>query len=298
MSATTLTTHASHPAEAATNSAVLRHAQVKGLNIAYREAGDRKNPTFVLLHGFPSSSFMYRNLLPLLAERFHVIAPDYVGFGDSAAPQPGDFEYSFDHLAEHVEALLQQLGLDRYYLYMQDYGGPIGLRLATAKPQAVLGLVIQNANSYVEGISRLTSEAFMALWQSKDERGVSQLLAPATVQYQYAAGSRKPADLDPRTWTHDTALLSRPGSAQAQMALFRDYQNNLAKYPQWQAYLREQQPKTLVVWGDGDPLFTPAGADAYGRDLPDLAIHHLDTGHFALEEDAALIADLILTYFS
>ncbi|MBI5259736.1 MAG: alpha/beta hydrolase [Burkholderiales bacterium] len=276
----------------------LLHAQVDGLDVAYREAGDPRNPAFVLLHGFPSSSFMFRRLIPLLAPRFHVIAPDYIGFGDSAAPPATEFAYTFDALTAHVTGLLAQLGIERHYLYMQDYGGPIGLRMASARPHAILGLVVQNANSYLDGIGALTGAAFTALWQGHDETGVRWLLTPQMTQHQYTAGSRDPAALDPATWTRDSSLLSRPGSDERQVALFRDYQSNVARYPKWQAYLRDRQPRTLVVWGDGDPLFTPAGADAYGRDLRDIAIHHLNTGHFALEEDVQLIAQLTLDFFA
>ena len=288
------TAHTTAPADAPR----LLHAQVNGLNVAYREAGDPQNPAFVLLHGFPSSSFMFRNLMPLLASRFYVIAPDYIGFGDSAAPAATDFAYTFDNLTAHVTGLLAQLGIERHYLYMHDYGGPIGLRMASARPDSILGLVVQNANSYVDGIGALTGAAFTSLWQGHDETGVRRLLTPQITQYQYSAGSRDPASLDPATWALDSSRLSRPGSDERQLALFRDYQSNMARYPQWQAYLREHQPKTLVVWGDGDPLFTPAGADAYGRDLRDIAIHHLNTGHFALEEDAQLIAQLTLEFFA
>lgn len=274
-----------------------RHVEVDGLRLFYREAGDPSSPTLVLLHGFPSSSHMFRTLMPLLADRFHLVAPDYVGFGHSAAPDVHAFSYTFARQAEVMQALLDRLGLQRYMLYMQDYGGPIGMRMATAQPERVTGLVFQNANVYLEGVSEAAQAVFMPLWQHGDETGARQMLLAETTRYQYHAGARRPDALNPDAWVMDQALLDRPGSAARQLALFRDYQHNVALYDRWQAYLREHQPRTLVAWGEGDPFFTVAGAQAFARDLKDVAVHLLPSGHFALEEEAATVAALIASHF-
>ncbi|ABE42484.1 alpha/beta fold hydrolase [Polaromonas sp. JS666] len=271
--------------------------EVEGLNVFYRSAGDPCAPTIVLLHGFPSSSHMFRDLIPLLADRFHVIAPDYIGFGYSDAPSAQEFEYSFRHLTEIVQSLLGKFGIEAYYLYMQDYGGPIGLRLATAHPERVLGLVFQNANVYMEGVSQAAADVFMPLWLRGDETGARQMLLAQTTRFQYTQGARNSASLNPDAWTHDQALLDRPGSADRQMALFKDYQTNVALYEEWQAYFRQRQPKSLVAWGKGDPFFGVPGAEAFKRDLTNLEVHYFDAGHFALEEDCPAIAALIKRYF-
>jgi pimeloyl-ACP methyl ester carboxylesterase len=270
---------------------------VDGLRVFFRAAGDPAAPAFVLLHGFPSSSHMYRDLIPLLAERFHVIAPDYIGFGYSDAPGAEAFTYSFDRLAGHVARLLEQLGVARYHLYMQDYGGPVGMRLAVAHPERVLGLVFQNANCYLEGVSAAAADVFMPLWQKGDDTGARRMLLAETTRFQYSAGARNPGALNPDAWTHDQALLDRPGSAQRQLALFVDYETNVASYDRWHAYFREHQPKSLVAWGRNDPFFTVPGAEAFKRDLRQLEVHYFETGHFALEEDVQPIADLINRYF-
>lgn len=271
--------------------------QVDGLNVFYRAAGNPAAPAFVLLHGFPSSSHMYRDLIPLLADRFHVIAPDYIGFGYSDAPGVDDFEYSFDRLADNVDRFLTQLGVARYHLYMQDYGGPVGIRLASAHPERVLGLVFQNANCYLDGVSAAAADIFMPLWQNGDETGARKMLLSETTRFQYTAGARQPDALNPDAWTHDQALLDRPGSAARQLALFRDYQTNVASYDAWHAYFRTHQPKALLAWGKHDPFFTVPGAEAFRRDLKHLEVHYFETGHFALEEDAPPIAALIKRYF-
>lgn len=275
-----------------------RFATVGGLRVFYREAGDPSLPPLVLLHGYPSSSHMYRDLIPLLADRFHVIAPDYIGFGHSAAPDVADFDYTFDNLAAHVQALLDALGVRRAVFYMQDYGGPVGLRLASDRPAQVAGLVVQNANAYMEGVSQAAADVFMPLWQQGDEAGARRMLLAETTQFQYTAGARDAASLSPDAWVHDQALLDRPGSAERHLALFRDYQTNVASYDAWHAYFRQHQPRSLVVWGQGDPFFTVAGAQAFGRDLEDLELHLLDGGHFALEEHAAEVAALIKRRFA
>jgi pimeloyl-ACP methyl ester carboxylesterase len=269
------------------------HVDIDGLSSFYRAAGDPAHPVIVLLHGFPSSSHMFRELIPLLADRFRVIAPDYIGFGHSAAPTVEQFDYSFDRLAAHVRALLDRIGVTEAIYYMHDYGGPIGLRLATARPALVRGLVVQNANAYLDGLTPAVAGVFMPLWEKGDESGARQMLLADTTRMQYTAGARDAAALNPDAWVLDQALLDRPGSAERQMALFNDYRNNVPLYEAWQAYFRTHQPKTLVAWGRGDPFFGVPGAEAFRRDLKDVRVELLDSGHFALEEDAARVAELI-----
>jgi pimeloyl-ACP methyl ester carboxylesterase len=247
----------------------------------------------VLLHGFPSSSHMYRDLIPLLADRFRVIAPDYIGFGHSAAPTVDQFEYTFDRLTAHVQILLDRLEVTEAIYYMQDYGGPIGLRLATAHAERVRGLVVQNANAYMEGLTPAVAGVFMPLWERGDDTGARQMLLAETTRMQYTAGARHPEHLNPDAWVLDQALLDRPASAERQMALFRDYQHNVPLFDVWQAYFRTHQPKTLVAWGRGGPFFGVPGAEAFRRDLIDVRVELLDSGHFALEEDATRVAELI-----
>lgn len=297
-----LSTYALEPSLAATAATApeqvrARGAVVDGLKVFYREAGDARAPAIVLLHGFPSSSHMYRDLIPRLADRFRVIAPDYIGFGHSDAPSLAEYAYTFDNLAATTQRLLDQIGVDDAVFYMQDYGGPIGLRLAEARPERVKGLIFQNANAYKEGVSQAALDVFMPLWQHGDETGARQMLLAETTRFQYVAGARRPEALNPDAWTHDQALLDRPGNDARQLALFKDYQNNVARYEAWHGYFRTHQPKSLVAWGRGDPFFSVAGAEAFKRDLRDLEVHYFETGHFALEEDAAPIAALIKRYF-
>jgi pimeloyl-ACP methyl ester carboxylesterase len=270
-----------------------RRATIHGLNVFYREAGNRNSPAIVLLHGFPSSSHMFRDLIPKLATKFRVIAPDYIGFGHSDAPLASEFTYTFDNLTRHVRGLLDQVGVTQAIYYMQDYGGPVGLRLATGNPEYVRGLVIQNANAYMEGLTPAVAAVFMPLWEKGDESGARNMLLAQTTQFQYTAGARDPEALNPDAWTHDQALLDRPGSADRQLALFKDYANNVPLFDDWHAYFRTHQPKTLVAWGKGDPFFGIPGAEAYKKDLKNARIELLNSGHFALEEDSATVAALI-----
>lgn len=266
------------------------------LSVFYREAGSPGLPTLLLLHGFPSSSHMFRDLLPRLADDFHLVAPDYPGFGFTDAPPPTEFAYTFDRLADVVEAFTDAVGLGRYALYVQDYGGPVGLRLATRRPDRVTALVVQNANAYDDGVSDLFRETIGPLWTDRrgaTEKPVLDLFRPEGTRFQYLTGARDPDRMSPDGWTHDQYGLDRPGNGLVQLDLQADYHTNLAAYDGWHAYFRERQPPTLVVWGEGDPLFTPAGAEAYRRDLDDCEVHLLDTGHFALEEDAEAIASHI-----
>jgi pimeloyl-ACP methyl ester carboxylesterase len=271
--------------------------QVNGLKVAFRHAGDPTLPVMVLLHGFPSSSHMFRDLIPKLADRFHVIAPDLIGFGESAAPSTETFGYTFGNLATVTETFLTQLGVDRYYLYMHDYGGPIGFRLAAKHPERILGLVIQNANAYYEGHSQAFIDVFVPLWLQGDDAKAQQMLLPAMTKFQYTHGAHDPKSLDSAAWEHDQALLERPGSEARQMALFCDYMQNVNSYSAWQAYFRAHQPKTLVAWGRNDPFFLPEGAESYRRDLKSIEVQYFDGGHFALEEFAGDIALKIKQYF-
>lgn len=266
---------------------------VKGLKVFYREAGDPALPTIVLLHGFPTSSHMYRDLIPALAGRFHVIAPDYIGFGQSDAPAASEFTYSFDNLTAHVTGLLDQLHLTSYVLYMQDYGGPVGFRIFAQRPSQVKGLVIQNANAYLDGVGDMPKQVFLPLWEKRDattEAAARNFLKPETTRFQYTFGARDPEAISPDNWTIDQALLDRPGTDAYQLDLLANYKTNVALYDSWHAAFRKYQPKTLIVWGKNDPFFIPAGAEAFRRDLPAAKLVWLDGGHFALEENVGLVA--------
>jgi pimeloyl-ACP methyl ester carboxylesterase len=278
--------------------AVVHHrtAAIRDHTIAYREAGDSQAPTVVLLHGFPTSSHMYRGLVEDLADRYHVLAPDYPGFGASDAPAVTEFDYTFDTLAEVVAELLDGLGATRFALYVQDYGAPVGLRIASKRPEAVTALIVQNGNAYVEGFTPF-SDVLHAFWRDRDanEAAVRESLRLDATRWQYTHGvpANRLDRVSPDTWTLDQALLDRPGNAEIQLALLHDYQSNLAAYPAFHEYFRTHRPPTLIVWGQGDEMFGVDGARAYLRDLPDADLHILDTGHFALETHRAEIAALI-----
>ncbi|MEU9738926.1 alpha/beta hydrolase [Micromonospora chersina] len=269
---------------------------VAGQQVFYRAAGDPSRPTLVLLHGFPTSSHMFRNLIPALADEFHLVAPDHVGFGQSSAPPVDRFDYSFERLTEITLGLLDTLGIDRFALYLHDYGAPIGLRIASRHPQRVTGLITQSGNAYNEGFTPFWEVLFdHAKDRQAHEPAVRQLLEVDATRWQYTHGV--PADrLDrvaPETWLLDQAGLDRPGNKEIQLQLFWDYQFNLDVYPDFQRYFRQHQPPMLVTWGRHDEIFGPAGAEAYARDLPDAEIHLLDTGHFALETHGDEIAELV-----
>jgi pimeloyl-ACP methyl ester carboxylesterase len=277
------------------SSVVYKSLPIDGLNIAYREAGDPSNPKLVLLHGFPSSSHQYRNLIPLLANRFHVIAPDYPGFGDSDTPDPSTFAYTFDRLAEIVLQFLEQKGFNRFGLYMQDYGGPVGFRIIAKKPELLEWLILQNTNAYEVGFSEAWAGLRNALWldrSSENEAAVAGLLALETVKSAYLTGSPIPELISPDSWNSDYLLtLQRPHGYRLQMDLFYDYRTNVTLYPKWQDFLKEHQPKTVIFWGQGDIFFTPAGGEAYLKDLPKAKMHRLSAGHFATEDCLAYIAE-------
>lgn len=271
-------------------------ASIEGLDVFYRQAGPSSAPALLLLHGFPSSSHMFRELIPRLADRYRVIAPDYVGFGYSAQPPRNQFRYTFDNLTSIVERLVfSHLRLSRFAIYVQDYGAPIGFRIAARHPEAIEAIVIQNGNAYTEGISDAFAP-FGPFWKERTaetEAPIRALLTAEFTRYQYTDGSPAPERISPDAYTFDQIFLERPGNADVQLDLFHDYQSNVALYPEWHAYFRDRQPRTLIVWGRNDPFFTEAGARAYLRDLPDAELHLVEAGHFVLEQDVDLAATLI-----
>ncbi len=275
--------------------------KVDGLKIFYREAGPKNAPTLVLLHGFPSSSHMFRELIPRLSDKYHVIAPDYPGYGYSDAPTTEQFAYTFDHLADVVDGLLDQQGITKYSIYIQDYGSPVGFRLATRHPERIQAIITQNGNAYDEGLAPFWAEFLYPYWKDPNptnEAKVRQLLTLETTKFQYLQGFRNPEDVSPDAYTFDQMNLDRPGNDKIQLALFYDYRNNPPLYPAWHRYLREKKPAVLVVWGKNDPVFVAAGAQAFLQDVPRAELHLLDTGHFALEEDGAEIAQLIRSFLA
>lgn len=275
-----------------------RSATIEGLEIAYREAGDPARPTILLLHGFPTSSHMFRNLIPELAGRFHVLAPDYPGFGASAAPAAESFDYSFDTIARLMTALLDHKGVDRYAVYLMDYGAPVGYRMFAADPDRVTGFVIQNGNAYAEGL-RAFWDPIRAYWADPSKENGDALRAFLTLdatKWQFTHGTQRPELISPDNYWHVQYLLDRPGNQEIQLALFLDYGTNLGEYPKWQALFREHQPPALLMWGANDHIFPPEGAHPYKRDLEDLEFHILDTGHFALEEYGPEIAERMLAF--
>jgi pimeloyl-ACP methyl ester carboxylesterase len=273
-----------------------RYATVRDRQVFYREAGPADAPTIVLLHGFPTSSFMFRDLIPALADRYHVVAPDHIGFGLSDAPGVDEFAYTFDALTYHTAALLDQLGINRYAMYVHDYGAPIGWRLALRDPSAITAIVTQNGNGYDAGF---IPDFWKTVWAYQRERtpqseaGIRQALTLDTTKWQYVAGVPDPSLVSPDAWHHDYALISRPGNDEVQLALFRDYATNPPLYPPLHEYLRETQVPVLAAWGRNDPIFGPDGARAFADDVPDAEIHLLDGGHFLLESDGDEVAALV-----
>lgn len=272
-----------------------RTAKVDGVNMFYREAGPADAPAVLLLHGFPTSSHMFRNLLPALADRYRVIAPDYPGYGQSDMPPREKFEYTFDHFAELVDGLLDQLGVKTYAMYVMDYGAPVGWRLALKHPERITGLIIQNGNAYEEGLKEFW-DPIKAYWSDHSEqhrRSLDVLVKPETTKFQYTDGVSDVTRIPPDNWVYDQALLDRPGSADIQLDIFYDYRTNLPLYPKVQQYFRDKRPPALIVWGKNDKIFPADGAHPYKRDLPDAELHLLDTGHFALEDKAGEMIPLI-----
>ncbi|MFG2350224.1 alpha/beta fold hydrolase [Streptomyces phaeochromogenes] len=284
-------------------SSVVHHrtTTVDNLEVFYREAGDPQAPVVVLLHGFPTSSHMFRNLIPALADRYRVIAPDYIGFGQSAMPTPEEFPYSFDTLTEITAGLLEQLGVNRFAMYVQDYGAPVGWRLALRDPQRVSAIITQNGNAYVDGFVKSFWDGLFAYAQApgpQTEAPVRGALTADATRWQYVNGVADPSLVSPDNWVHDQALLDRPGNDEIQLKLFRDYPTNVDLYPAVQQYFRESQVPLLAVWGANDEIFGPDGARAFQHDLPDAEIHLVESGHFALESHLDVIADHIRDFLS
>ena len=273
---------------------------VDGVKMFYREAGPKDAPVILLLHGFPPSSRIFATLIPCLADEYHVLAPDYPGFGHGDAPSPTTFSYTFDHLAECDAKLVDQLGVTGCSLYLQDYGGPVGFRLAVAHPERVTALIIQNAVVHSEGLSEAWAIR-KAFWRDRaayEEQLRRTLLSLEVARQRHTGGIRFPERIDPDTWTDEFAFLTKPGMDRIQLELMFDYRRNVDSYPRWQTCSRERQPPTLVVWGKYDQLFTVAGALAFGREIPGAEIHLLNAGHFALDEEVDLIAILMQRFLA
>ncbi len=301
--ATTVQTKSAVTADNRTTDARYRHMEIQGIDIAYREAGNPSKPTILLLHGFPTSSHMYRELIPQLAENYHVIAPDYPGFGASAMPALNEFEYTFANYANVVDELLQRKGINKYAMYLMDYGAPVGFRLFTKHPKRVTGFVIQNGNAYEEGLEAFWDpiKAYWATPNMENKEGLrSALLTMDATKWQWTHGI--PEDklelVSPDNWHHDQYLLDRPGNKDIQLAMFLSYGTNVIEYPKWQELFRKHQPQTLIVWGKGDYIFPPTGAHPYERDLENVEKYIIDTGHFALETHLDFISQRIQSFMA
>jgi pimeloyl-ACP methyl ester carboxylesterase len=284
----------SNPTDAIYN----RTIKVNGVDIFYREAGPKGAPVVLLLHGFPTSSHMFRDLIPQLAKDYRVIAPDYPGFGHSAMPPMTEFDYTFDNYADLVEALLEQLSVDRYSIYVMDYGAPVGFRLMQRSPESIQSIIVQNGNAYDEGLREFW-DPIRAYWNDPspaNRAALAHLVSLDATKWQYTHGVRDVERINPDSWTHDQRFLDRPGNDDIQLALFFDYRTNPPLYPSWQKTFRERQFPTLIVWGKNDYIFPAEGAFPYLRDLPDAEFHLVETGHFVLEEDAQLVGGLMLDF--
>jgi pimeloyl-ACP methyl ester carboxylesterase len=278
------------PAPAST-AVTFHYAKVDDVNVFYREAGDPTKPTVLLLHGFPTSSLMYRHLIPLLADRYHVIAPDLPGFGFTQSPDRSHYAYTFDHLAQTIDKFTDVVGVKSYAIQVFDYGAPVGWRLAVAHPDRITAIVTQNGNAYEEGLSEGWNP-IQTYWKDRSETSRNALrdfLTLDAIKWQYTHGTTNPDAVAPETYTLDAAMVGRPENAEIQLDLFLDYASNVALYPKFQAYFRAHQPPTLAVWGKNDPFFLPAGANAFKRDMPKAVVKFYDTGHFALETNGAEI---------
>jgi pimeloyl-ACP methyl ester carboxylesterase len=268
------------------------YATVRGRKIFYREAGDKEAPTILLLHGFPSSSHMFRNLIPKLVDQYHVVAPDLPGFGFSDSPSRSEFKYTFENLANVIAAFTEKVGLKRFAIYIFDYGAPVGLRLALSHPDRIAAVISQNGNAYEEGLSEGWNP-IQNYWKepsAENRAALRDFLKPETTKWQYTHGVADQSLVAPESYTLDSALLARSENDEIQLDLFLDYASNVALYPKFQAFFRERRPPLLAVWGKNDPFFLPAGAKAFARDNPNAEIHFLDTGHFALETHVDEIA--------
>ena len=300
-----------------------RTVAVDGVDIFYREAGSPENPTILLLHGFPTSSHMFRNLMPALADRYHLVAPDYPGYGFSSMPSVDEFDYSFDNIARIIEKFADKIALDQYSLYLMDYGAPIGFRMAASRPQRVQSLIVQNGNAYYEGIDNDFWEPIRAYWKDRDainqgldndwwknvkaaynqpdmsnDEALRFLVTLGATKWQYTNGVKNIESISPDNWGHVQPLLDREGNEDIQLQMFYSYGTNPPLYPAWQKYLRKHQPPTLIVWGKNDEIFPATGAEPYKRDLDDLEYHLIDTGHFALESHGEEIAELMRDFLN
>jgi pimeloyl-ACP methyl ester carboxylesterase len=325
--AATLLITLSTPAKADVNSnskdVAYKTVEIEGLDIFYREAGNPENPTLLLLHGFPTSSHMFRELMPTLADEYHLIAPDYPGYGYSSMPSVSEFEYSFDNIARIMGKLVDDIGIDDYSLYLMDYGAPIGYRLAAAQPERIETLIVQNGNAYMEGIDNDFWEPIREYWKDRDavnagldnpwwtnvktaykqpemsnDQALRFLLTIGATKWQYTNGVRDVEAVSPDTWGHVQPLLDREGNQEVQLQMFYSYGTNPGLYPSWQQYFRDHQPPTLIVWGQNDEIFPAAGAEPYKRDLVNLDYYLLDTGHFALETHVDEIAGRMRTFLA
>ena len=300
-----------------------RTVTIEDVDIFYREAGNPDRPTLLLLHGFPTSSHMFRDLIPALADQYHLVAPDYPGYGFSSMPSVDEFDYSFDNIARIIEKFTDEIGLDKYSLYLMDYGAPIGFRIATSRPDRVEALVIQNGNAYSEGIDNDFWEPIKEYWKDRDainkgldndfwknvkaaynkpnmsnDEALRFLVTLGATKWQYTNGVPNVEAISPDNWGHVQPLLDRAGNQEIQLQMFYSYGSNPPLYPAWQSYLREYQPPTLIVWGKNDEIFPAAGAEPYKRDLKDLEYHLIDTGHFALESHGQEIAELMRSFLN
>lgn len=293
---TVTTAHAQNSITSESKLTDVRHGYetVGDLKIFYREAGDPARPAIVLLHGFPTSSHMYRNLIRDLSDAYYLIAPDYPGFGESSFPSPDEYEYTFDNLAKTMDKFLEQRKVSRYSLFIQDYGAPVGFRIATAHPERVQTLLVQNGNAYEEGVAKSGWAPIEKYWKDRSAANekviIDNVFSLEGMKWQYTHGTRDPDNVAPENWNLDYMKISRPGQHRVQLDLFYDYQNNIKRYPAWQEYLRKNQPPVLIVWGEHDAFFPVPGAEGYRRDVKDVDFNILNTGHFALEEEGAFIA--------
>lgn len=287
-------------AAAPTGDVLHRSITIDGIDIFYREAGDPARPTIVLFHGFPTSSAMFRNLIPVLAARYHVLAPDYPGFGESAQPDRETFRYTFANYAAIIEKFLDAKKVDRFSAYVMDYGAPVAFRVFARNPERINAFVVQNGNAYDEGLKEFW-DPIKRYWRTgavEDREALRQFLTIDATKWQYTHGQPRPELVSPDAWNADQFLLDRPGNKEIQLDLFYDYRTNLAEYPKWQKLFRKHQPPALIVWGKNDHIFPDAGAYPYQRDLKNVELHLLDAGHFALESHGALIGAEILEFLS
>lgn len=282
------------------NHVYYKNVKINGLDIFYRQAGSAEKPTLLLLHGFPSSSHMFRNLIDHLSDSFYLIAPDYPGFGQSSAPDTNEFQYTFHNLSVIIESFIDKLQLKNIHFYVQDYGGPIGFRIALRRPELVQSFIVQNANAYLDGLGEALAPlaAYIESDSAEAEKGARFFLEYEATKWTYLDGASEPEKISPDSYAVDQFYLNRAGNDKIQLALFRDYGSNIGLYPEFQHYFKTSKPKMLIIWGKNDKMFIEAGGRAYAKDLPDAAIHLLDGGHFLLEEQHDKAAQLIRPFLS